>query len=229
MARFIVVPSGAIGDLSVSQQMVEDLLSVSEVAADVIETLAATIKAESGFLGAKRLGKLVRQLLPDERQASATVTALEHVRPNGVEEVLSTIRQWRDADSRNAAKFPEEAMFALETKLPRLIQPYPALKRYRKARRLASIMGNAAEAVEVICDLRPVFDQDRDHVEGFVPLTTLKLVYEDQNDETRVLEVRLSEELLDALMTKGNMARQKLKVLRQMVGEWIPEGFVDAD
>ena len=58
-------------------------------------------------------------------------------------------------------------MSAIEANLPRLIRDFPALERFRKAKRLLSLTGNQARQIDIICDARPVFDSDQRVIEGF--------------------------------------------------------------
>lgn len=230
--RIILIP-GLPGDfdssLAVPAQMIEALLAVSEIPIGQIDALAAALEAEAGFPNADRLSDLVREVVDDDRRTSAVVGALHNVPSQRVDLVIQTIRQWREADDRNAERFPESALGALEEKLPRLIRDFAGLERYRKARRLASILGNTVEALELICDIRPVFNAQRDVVEGMIPLTTMKIIYEGQDEEIRVLEVQLSRDLLNELVEKAQMAQQKLDVLNRSITEWTPNGLVDLE
>lgn len=110
-----------------------------------------------------------------------------------------------------------------------MIQEYPAVERYRKAQRLASITGFQVVGVEFVCDARPVFDKDRERIEGMLPVTTLKLVYEKQNEDIQVTEVLLSAAMLGELLEKANRAQQKLRVLSESINQWIPQGLASAD
>jgi hypothetical protein len=153
------------------------------------------------------------------------VRTLENLNPESIDRTLRMMGHWREADHRNAERFPAESWGSLESKLRQLIQEYPAVGRYRKAQRLASITGNRVVGVELICDARPIFDKDRERVEGMLPTTTLKLVYEKQNEDIRVTEVLLSAEMLGELLEKANRAQQKLRVLSESINQWVPHGL----
>ena len=72
-----------------------------------------------------------------------------------------------------------------------MIREFPAIERNRKAKRLQTMLGKQVQEVELICDLRPIFDKKREMIEGFIPITILKLICEAQNEETEVIEVIL--------------------------------------
>jgi hypothetical protein len=231
MADRIVIFPGSSADLTrslgVPPQMIEDLLAISEIPSAQIDALATALEEEVGFANPARVSELVREVLHDDRRTSAVVSALHNIPSRQVDQVLQTVREWREADTRNSERVSEEAFAAMEDKLPRLIRDFPAVGRCQKAHRLASILGNSVERLDLICDVRPVFDAERDRVEGMIPLTTMKIVYEGQDERTRVLEVQLSRETLDELVEKAQIAQQKMGVLERSVREWTPNGLVD--
>jgi len=216
-----------IPELAVPPQMVDDLLALSEVPDDAIEAVAAALEAAEGFLGGERIENFLNEILREDRLASAVASALENLRPEKLESVIQVLRRWRETNQQNADRLPQEAMAAIEEKLPRLVRHYPAFERYHKARRLASLTGNTAESIEVICDARPVFDAPRETIEGLVPLITLRIGYVSQDGEDRAMEVLLSQELLSELAEKAEKAKKKVKVLSESVEEWIPNGLVE--
>jgi hypothetical protein len=209
--------------------MVDDLLAVSQVPPEAIDSLATSLHAAQGFLDSDALEQAVRGCLPDGQLASSILRTLENLRPEGVDRTLRTLGSWREADPGNAARFPPESWTSLEGKLRRLVQEYPALERYRKAQRLASITGSRVVGVELICDARPVFDKNRERVEGMLPMTTLKLVYEKQEEDMQVVEVLLSPEMLEELIAKANKAQQKLRVLSESINQWVPQGLASVE
>jgi hypothetical protein len=230
--RVLLCPGMApefIQGVQVPPQMVDDLLVVAQIPVQQIEAITAALEAESGFLGEDELTQVIRAALDNESYVSAVVSALYSLQPQRVEHTIDVLGAWRRADRRNTEKFPDEAFAELETKLRRLIREYPVLSRSRKARRLQSILGNAAEGFDLICDARPVYNANRDRIEGLVPLVTLKIVYEGQDEETRALEVTLTREFVNELADKVEKIQQKLAVLDRSIMEWIPNGLANTD
>lgn len=224
--RVIVVP-GAPEFLrgAVPPKMVDDLRAVSEIPEETIGAIAEELEAQEGVLNPSRLRAVLTAVLNDERFVGATVAALQNLQPERIPQTLRSLRQWRERDEGNAERFPDEALESLERKLPSLIRDYPAIVRYRKALWLSSATGNVATSFEVICDARPVFNERRDLIEGMIPLTTLKIAFEQQDEEISFLEVNLSQEMLTELIEKAQKAQQKLGVLRDCIDVWIPNGL----
>lgn len=60
-----------------------------------------------------------------------------------------------------------------------------------------------------------------------MPLTTLKLIYETQTEETKCIELLLSADVLKELLEKANKVQQKLAIMRDFFDQWIPDGFLE--
>ena len=233
MADRVILCPGMVPDfirgVAVPPQMIDDLHAISQIPEGQIEAIAGVVEAAVGFLGEGQLARLVRTVIDDEQLASSVVSALYNLQPQRLGQVIEVLGEWRRADQRNADKFPDRAIADLEAKLPRLIRDYPALSRSRKASRLRSILGDALQGVELICDARPVFNNDRDTIEGLIPFTTMKIIYEGQDEETREVEVTLTSDALDDLAGKVRKAQQKLDVLNRSIAGWIPDGLADSE
>lgn len=87
----------------------------------------------------------------------------------------------------------------------------------RKAQRLLRDTGNEIRDSIFICDLRPVFDDSQERVEGFVTLANLRIRYTRQSGRRATFEIALTEEELTTLIENGQKALAKLKVLKETV------------
>ncbi|MGP0067217.1 MAG: hypothetical protein ACLQGP_26940 [Isosphaeraceae bacterium] len=220
-------PSELLGGHIVPPQMVEDLLVIAGISREALDRIAASLENAVGFVNDEELKQLVQEILPAEREVSAVLSAVQSIRPGRVERVLASLRDWRGANTQNAQRVPEEIFTTIQQNLTNLIREYPAWDRFQKARRLASLTGNKAQQVELICDVRPLFDRPRERIEGLVPLTTLKLIYETQTEETKCIELLLSADVLKELLEKANKVQQKLAIMRDFFDQWIPDGFLE--
>jgi hypothetical protein len=98
---------------------------------------------------------------------------------------------------------------ALRERLPLLLRSQGAFARYRKSVKLASATGMPLEDVQLICDMRPVFDSTRKSVDGFVLLNTLRIVATTPSGLPQHFEVVLSERRLADLGDKVEAAKRK--------------------
>jgi hypothetical protein len=213
----------------ISAQMVEDLLTISGVPTDEIVRVAEALEQERGFPTKGRLAELVSECVGDGRQAAAVLAALVNLRRERIEPFLRNLKEWQSENPKIADQITEPTFGMIRERLTRLFRDYSVLERLDKAHRLMTLTGNSAEEIEILCDIRPVFDEGRKLVEGLIPLTTLRVEYAKQDDETRVLEVVLSEEMLDELLNKATKAKQKLAVLRDSGNVWVPNGWIEEE
>lgn len=209
--------------------MVEDLSTVATIPGENLDRLSELLQQQTGFLTAEALAVLVSNCIADESQGAAAYNALQNLSPNAIPQVLATVESWRSATDQNRHRFPDERYAALQENLRALIREYPALDRMRKASRLRVATGNEFEGVAFICDARPVYNEARDDIEGLIALTTMKIVYQQQNQLTEEIEFVLTAEQLDDLIVRAKRAQDKLKVLRRKTEEWLPGGCVEGE
>jgi hypothetical protein len=73
--------------------------------------------------------------------------------------------------------------------------------------------------VEIICDLRPVFDNERESVEGVIPYTILRIVSIGADGLPVAMETILTQAELGELAEKSEAAVKKLDRLRALLAE----------
>jgi len=204
--------------------MLADLQAVADLTDEQIKMLRRRLSEAKGFLAPKSLRTTIRQVVADDDKAGSVQGALRNLDPKDVERLLRALSERREGKG-----FPlEETMLArLRQVLPELIQPYPALTRFEKAKRLATLTGQQLESIEVICDLRPIFDEDRKHLEGMMPYTRLRVVATGPDGLPNAFEAELTQQQVHDLVDKASKAKDKLDVLRKSVEKWLPGGYPD--
>jgi hypothetical protein len=179
--------------------------------AELDQVFAAIAKAEM-FLGPAKLRELVRDCLADKERVQGVVSFIQNLR--NVNErsefferdfALELARQEKDSRTgtedagREIANEDEKPLTTEEKslirdRLPQVLGAYPSFSRHEKARELAHRLGANLHQFTITCDLRPVFNEDRDKVEAIFPVATLKMV--------------LSEDYLPVTMTAHLSSRQ---------------------
>ena len=89
-------------------------------------------------------------------------------------------------------------------------------KLFRKAERLLRDVGNGFRNVKFCCDLRPVFDDPRKHVDAFVILANMRIRYATQGGDQGAFELALTEDELARLRKEIDHALDKVKVLKTL-------------
>lgn len=206
--------------ISMPVEMLDDLVKIAELPRATAERVSKALEAASGFLDEAGLREVVDADVTDQAAAESISRAIRSIRPDEVDQTITTLRKWREASPGREDLFPDASLKALETILPTLIRPFPALERQRKARRLESLTGNQVRKSEIVCDARPIFDSERRTIEGFVTQTILKIDYETQPEGSGRVELVLSTEQLKRLGETVEKAQRKLEVLRSVIKNW---------
>jgi len=220
--------TGVVGSF-LRQAMLDDLLAVSRVPVEALQELADRLEREPGFLTPTRLAELIRYVVPDEPAAEAVENTLNGVRPGYVTGIAQDLRAFREVNPRNGELLSAEALAAIEARLDILVHNYASLERYRKAAALTESTGNQFEGVDLICDLRPVFDTSRAVIEGFLPRIVIRLKYRALNSSHQAVEIGLSVSDLDVVIREAEKAKRKLETMQQLADGRLPGGWVELE
>lgn len=190
---------------------------VAQVPQQEFDAVMARVAATPGFLSDRALAKLLAESVTHPDQRSALAKFLSYFARN------RSVRG--DEASGYAEKVAAEILGALGDKiaadtretlvarLPLLLAPRPAIDRQVKAEGLLRKAGRRALSLDLVSDLRPVFDESRATVEGMIPVTTLRILGP-QGLMEQPFEVQLSEKQLKDLAEKTALALKKLATLK---------------
>ena len=205
-----------------SQYVVEAVKVVLGESEETLKRLGAELAEVKGYLSdAGRKAILLRELGDEERASkfekllrTQEIFARDH---GGIDGLLSFLEkvQTGTANQEQPILSPNE-LSDLKCLLPLIFRPYPALQRQAKAERLAVATGLCAETIELVCDIRPVFDDSRKNVEGVIPFTTLKVVATGVDKFPVSFEAVLSASDVLALLKKAEFAVAKLNALGRL-------------
>jgi hypothetical protein len=196
-----------------------DLVTLNELSDDDLSLAVTHLLAAKGFVGSKRIARLLGQVLGVEF-ANALGNFVFHfasfatdgLTPGDVARKFGT--ELRRIFGRPNAEAPPFDLPRVTARLEVLGQSFPAVERQIKSSELARAIGQTVERAAVICDLRPVFDVTRTNIEGLVPVITLKLVLDAGADEEEEVEAVLSIEKLGELQQALEETRRKLFAMR---------------
>lgn len=205
-----------------TQLVVEAVKVVLGESEEKLKRLAAELSEVKGYLSdAVRKAILLREL-GDKEKASQFERLLNvgelFVRDHGgIDGLLSFLErpQTGTANQEQPILSPNE-LSDLKRLLPLIVGPYPARQRQAKAERLAVATGLRADTIDLVCDIRPVFDESRKKVEGVIPFTTLKVVATGVDQFPVSFEAVLSASDVQTLLRKAEDAVNKLNALGRL-------------
>ncbi len=200
-----------------------DLRLILELPEDIFLRLAATLEKADMFIGRAALERIVSETLDNKEQATRLATIIYRIAEilhssdmplSEMMEVLSGAM----AGSKQQTKFftPEDRPWLIE-RLRRLIVVPTGFARQFKAQKLATATGAELDKLQIICDIRPIFDSNRSKVDGALPLAVMRLEYTAADGESMVLEVRVTERLIETLETTSAMARRKVGLIKELL------------
>jgi len=198
-------------------EMVRDLQAVATIETAAIDGLTQALRQETGVLTEEKIKTLAEHFFDDDATAESVARTVQIVSVESKPKILVLVDCWRKVSEERRQSLSDDAFAALQRNLDSLVQDYPSLALMRKAQRLLRNTGNEIEDAIFICDLRPVFNEPQERIEGFVALANLRVEYLCQSGNRDVFEISLTEDELSILIKKGQKALNKLGVLKKTV------------
>jgi len=208
---------------SLPEGLLDDLKAILGLSDDKVDELYKHLSEARGFLDPKALLATIQTVVKDKNSAAAVRRVLRNISLSQVERLITSLEE-RSKKEKDFA-FGREQIDRLEQILKKLVRPYPSLVRFEKANRLAKITGQQLETVELICDLRPIFDKNRENIEGMMPYTRLHIVATGEDGLPNSFEAELTHQQVIDLAKKAEKAKSKLEVMCQSVKSWLPGGL----
>jgi len=213
-------------EFGIPDSLIRDARRLVGVETAQVEAACRELEAFPGFLDRKKTEELLASVIRDPPTCRALARLIANVdrrlraTGQGVDQLLSHIGEWlKNEENQRKGLLSESEFEELKARLPLLLRPLPGLERQAKAERLAQATGLPLEKIEIICDLRPVFDKDRDRVEGMIPYTTLRIVCKGPDGLPVALEAILSQQDVSQLAKASANAEKKLARLRDLLAE----------
>lgn len=201
------------------RQLLADLLVLSSLPPETVKVLGDQLEQNPGFLSFEQLAL---DAFPERDEALAVERLIAGLIPNSIQQLIGMVEQWRDSDERAKEVMTDERFASLQVNLPLLVRKSPAIARTRKAVALQTVTGNELVGVMFVCDARPVYNNTRDDIDGYVPLATMKIVYQRQNADTEEIEFVMTPKEIDGLIQRAEQARDKIQVLNEKMNGWLP-------
>ncbi|MFZ4470196.1 MAG: hypothetical protein ACOYOZ_13130 [Pirellula sp.] len=206
------------------RQLVTDIKQLSEVPEQQIDQLSAALHSASEFYLIKNV---IAEAIDDDKQANAVGRLVENIIPESLNYWTGMIKSWRKSLGEPDSYMTEVELEAVSVALKKLIRNSPAITRVKKAQVLKTVTGNEVFGVMFVCDARPVYNEARDDIEGYLPVTTMKIVYQRQNGDSEEIEFALTPSEIDLFIDRATKALEKVKVLNAKLNQLLPNAIVE--
>ena len=214
-----ILPDDVLVGVAFQPEMLNDLYTISKLSQETVSSLVSRLDEQTGLPDQKTMESLVSQCLtPAEISSSlsAIIRTLMNLEKSRLSSIFDKFERWRVGTPERSNIFDQATVDQLRSNLMALVADQACILLMRKANKLLRDVGNEFRDVAVFCDLRPVFDEPRKQVEGFVLVANLRLHYVSQTGDMNVCEVAMTEDELRMLVTKSNEALNKLDVLKKI-------------
>ena len=201
---------------------VSDAKVLLDLPLDALRRIADDLTQYPGFLSDGMLDKIVAAALADEPSEKASQLArvirfgeyFFRGNKNGYDSLISRLERWYHNEKKQEQELiDEKELHQIRERLHVVLKEYPGRIRQAKADRLAEATGLRAESIDLICDLRPVLDENRSNIIGFIPLTTLRIVASGVDQFPITFETLLSAKDVQTLYQVAETAVKKLNAL----------------
>lgn len=190
-------------------EMLRDLHAISDLGEETCQLVSETLKTYKKL----DIEGTLADALQDVNLASCITNILSNIDQNEIDLVLTTLKAWTSESTSRRQLFNIERMDRLSRNLELLVTDYQSVALMNKADQLLRDVGNEFQDVKFVCDLRPVFNQEKTGVEAFIQLANLRLRYLSQDGAKHSCEIALTRWELELLIEHAQLAISKLETL----------------
>lgn len=199
-----------------------DAETVLHIEDERFEKLVRALVEFNGFLDRGTLSGIVSQTLPPDGHpdtVSGVVWRLNRYVRESDETLAESLQLLKTAIEEHGEGLETEQRSKLGERLAKLIAEPPGFASQHKAEKLVEATGRELTALQIICDLRLVFNEERTEIQGALPVSTLTLDFFEADGRKSRLEVRLSERQIADLCAKAESGRSKVALIKKLLKE----------
>lgn len=193
----------------------EDAQAILNLDDDGYLRLATQLAKSDAFLGRSAVEKIVKESLGDGSgriaQAINRIAGIVHDSDMDANDAMD---RFSKAIEDKAEGLDPHQRSTVAERLRKLVAEPAGIAKQHKARRLAEAVGAELDDFRIVCDIRPIFDQQRERIDGAIPITILRLEYLNADGDSSVIELRISEKQIGQLAEKLTDARSKLTTIK---------------
>ncbi|NOY43664.1 MAG: hypothetical protein GXP26_17745 [Planctomycetes bacterium] len=198
----------------------EDAQQILKIDQNAYSRLSTKLAKTDAFLGRSDLASIVSDSLDegdDSDRIASIIYQIGSIVHDADIDALDAMDALGKAIEEKAEELTPQERRALTNRLRKLVaEPIGIAKQY-KAQQLVDAIGAELDDFQIICDIRPIFDRERDRIDGAIPLTVLRLEYSTSDGDSAVVEVRVTERQIAKFGEKIADAHLKLKMIKELL------------
>lgn len=192
-----------------------DFLAISELSADACEEIVAALESLSASDDRLPQEAIAEVLGEGHDELVGAILRLNvSIEPDQLDTTFHTLNRWVEGSPERQTVFTQERLQRLYENAAMIARPFDAIVLNEKAGKVIRATGNELLRISSYCDLRPVFDDAREHVDAFVLLANLRIEYLTQSSDKQVFELALTEDELRQVSIEIGRALEKVDRLK---------------
>jgi hypothetical protein len=192
----------------------EQIIGLEE---DDYRKLAAKLDQFDGFLGRSELASMTSNLGAEADRIASIIYLVGGIIHEADREANLAMDLLADAIEEKAQRFSESDRKILSSRLRSLAAEPIGIAKLYKARELVDAVGSELDSFRVFCDIRPIFDRNRERIDGAIPLSIMRLEYSQPDGNSAVVEVRVTERQIEHISQTVADAKLKLRIIKQQL------------
>lgn len=138
---------------------------------------------------------------------------IRFIEPEDINDCMEHIQKWIDSNPFNRLLFNDKMQNNIKRKLETLCIKLPKYKEFVKFKKLHYATGNKYIESASVCDLRPIYNSNRNQIVNFFPCATLHIDYFNPSKEQTCLELFLDENDIEDLLSTLQDIKTKMKTI----------------
>jgi hypothetical protein len=193
-----------------------DISGIAKMPDDQFRTLTVALANFPSFLDKAAVDETIAKVTPrTDAKTAAFVSRLNEVVRSSSDSVERAVELLIEELGKHE-EFQQNLSGILQERIKALLIPR-GFDLQKKAELLAEATGAELANFAIICDVRPVFDDDRKKIEGAVAVTTLRLELYQPDGNKVPIECRLTEPQLARLAKVVETAQGKLSAITNLL------------
>lgn len=184
--------------------------------------LETALAEYSGFLDLQTVHTIASEVLGTDQgldELSSMVWNVARLIRQSDEEITDAADALKSAIEEQEDELEAAERTILADRLQKLVAVPRGFDLQHKAETLVGATGRQLDDVQIVCDIRPVFNRDRTGIEGAIPIATLRLDIDEVDGSQSRAEVRLTEAQIVDLQGKAEAAVGKVLLLKKFLAE----------
>ncbi|MEA3293967.1 MAG: hypothetical protein U9P81_03180 [Euryarchaeota archaeon] len=95
--------------------------------------------------------------------------------------------------------------------------------RYAKKRFLSSEIYNSVFNINSVCDIRPLFDEEKNEILELLNSVHIEFTVQDSADNIKIIPLSFDEETFDNLVSEIENIKKKKSVINERISDWIED------